>query len=143
MKAIILAAGKGSRLGTLTENIPKGMLKLFGKTLIERQIEIYQNCGIEDITIVTGYKSEIINFSGINYVKNQDFTTTNMNESIFCASEKLSDSVIISYTDIVFEQKIIQQMLKFLGDIGIAINLNWKKIMMGVHCIRYLNLKMY
>jgi len=127
LRAIILAAGKGARLGTLTDNIPKGMLKLFGKTLIERQIEIYRNCGIDDITIVTGYKSEIINFSGINYVKNQNFATTNMNESLFCANEKLSDSVIISYTDIVFEQKIIQQMLKFSGDIGIAVNLNWKK----------------
>lgn len=127
LKAIILAAGKGSRLGEFTKNIPKGMLKLFGKTLIERQIEIYRKCGIEDITIVTGYKSEIINFSGINYIKNQDFATTNMNESLFCASEKLLDSVIISYTDIVFEQKIIQQILQFSGDIGIAVNLNWKK----------------
>ena len=71
MRAIILAAGKGTRFGTLTENIPKAMLKLFGKTLIERQIEIYRNCGIDDITIVTGYKSEIIDFPGINYVKNQ------------------------------------------------------------------------
>ncbi len=127
MKAIILAAGKGNRLGELTKNIPKGMLKLFGKTLIERQIEIYQKCGIDDITIVTGYKSEIINFSGINYIKNQDYATTNMNESLFCASEKLSDLVIISYTDIVFDQKIIQQMLQFSGDIGIAVSLNWKK----------------
>jgi len=126
LKAIILAAGKGTRLGTLTENIPKGMIKLFGRTLIERQIEIYRNCGIDDITIVTGYKSEMIHFSGINHIKNHNFASTNMNESFFCASEKLSDSVIVSYTDIIFEQKIIQQMLKFSGNIGIAINLNWK-----------------
>jgi choline kinase len=127
LKAIILAAGKGSRLGKITENIPKGMLKLFGKTLLERQIEIYQKCGIEDITIVTGYKSEIINFKNINYIKNQNFATTNMNESLFCASDKLLNSVIISYSDIIFEDKIIQQMLKFSGDMGIAVNLNWQK----------------
>ena len=127
MKAIILAAGKGSRLGKITENIPKGMLKLFGKTLLERQIEIYQKCGIDDITIVTGYKSKIINFININYIKNQNFATTNMNESLFCASDKLLNSVIISYSDIIFEGKIIQQMLKFSGDMGIAVNLNWQK----------------
>ena len=96
LKAIILAAGKGSRLGTLTDNIPKGMLKLFGKTLIERQIEIYQKCGIDDITIVTGYKSEIIDFSGINYVKNQDFATTNMNESLFCANHRENLALLFS-----------------------------------------------
>ena len=126
MKAIILAAGKGSRLGNVTEKIPKGMIKLFGKTLIERQIEIYRNCGINDITIVTGYKSEVIDFSGINYIKNHNFEMTNMNESFFCASKKLSDSVIVSYTDIIFDQKIIHQMLEYTGDIGIAVNLNWK-----------------
>jgi len=126
LKAIILAAGKGARLGNVTENIPKGMVKLFDKTLIERQIKIYQNCGINDITIVTGYKSEIIHFSGINYIKNHNFAVTNMNESLFCASEKFSDSVVVSYTDIIFEQKIIQQMLEYSGDIGIAVNLNWE-----------------
>lgn len=126
MKAIILAAGKGSRLGKITENIPKGMIKLLGKTLIERQIKIYQNCGINDITIVTGYKGEIIQFPGINYVKNENFAETNMNESLFCASEKLSDSVIISYTDIIFEQKIMQQIIESSADIGVAVNLDWK-----------------
>ena len=126
MKAIILAAGKGSRLEKLTKDTPKGMLKIHNKTLIERQIEIYRNFGIKDITIITGYKNEIIDFSGINYIKNQNFEITNMNESLFCASEKFSDSVIISYTDIIFEQKIIQQMLESSADISIAVNLNWK-----------------
>jgi choline kinase len=50
-----------------------------------------------------------------------------MNESLFCASDKLLNSVIISYSDIIFEGKIIQQMLKFSGDMGIAVNLNWQK----------------
>jgi choline kinase len=127
LKAIILAAGKGSRLGKLTKDIPKGMLKIHNKTLIERQIEIYRNFGITDISIITGYKNEIIDFSGINYIKNQNFEITNVNESLFCASEKFSDSVIISYTDIIFEQKIIQQMLKSSADISIAVNLNWKR----------------
>lgn len=127
MKAIILAAGKGSRLGEITKNIPKGMIKLFGKTLLERQIEIYKNCGISDITIVTGYKSEKINFLDVNKIKNENFSTTNINESLFCASEKLSNSVIVSYTDIIFEEKIIKQILNFSGDIGICINLNWEK----------------
>ncbi len=131
MKAIILAAGKGSRLGEITKNIPKGMLKLFGKTLIERQIEIYQKCGINDITIVTGYKSEIIDFPNVRYIKNQNFATTNMNESLFCVNDILLNSVIISYSDIIFDEKIIRQMLKFSGNVGISVNLNWQKFYDG------------
>ena len=66
MKVIILAAGLGSRLGELGKNIPKGMITIFGKTLIERQIEIFHNCGINDITIITGHNSEVIKYTNVD-----------------------------------------------------------------------------
>ena len=78
MNAIILAAGEGKRLRPLTLSKPKCMVELFGQPLIEKQLSIFKKCGINDITIVTGYKSELINFPNINYIKNNDFTTTNM-----------------------------------------------------------------
>jgi len=71
MNAIILAAGKGVRLLPNTKNVPKGMLKLFNETLIERQIKIFHSCNINDITIVTGYRSEVIDIPDVNYVKNE------------------------------------------------------------------------
>ena len=52
MKAIILAAGQGTRLKKYTENLPKGMLSFMGKTIIERQIEIYRKCGIDNIIVI-------------------------------------------------------------------------------------------
>ena len=70
MKVIILAAGMGSRLRPLTNDKPKCMLKLFNETLLERQIKIFRNHNINDITIVTGYRSEVIDISNVNYVKN-------------------------------------------------------------------------
>ena len=122
-----MAAGLGSRLGKLGKNIPKGMITIFGKTLIERQIEIFHNCGINDITIITGHNSEVIKYPNVDYIKNPNYATTNMNESLFCAREKFDDSILVSYADIVFEQQIIEQILKFRQDIGVAINLDWKK----------------
>jgi len=122
-----LAAGLGSRLGKLGKNIPKGMITIFGKTLIERQIEIFHNCGINDITIITGHNSEVIKYPNVDYIKNPNYATTNMNESLFCAREKFDDSILVSYADIIFEQQIIEQILKFRQDIGVAINLDWKK----------------
>ena len=127
MKVIILAAGKGSRLGTLTNDKPKCMLKLFNETLIEKQIKIFHSYNINDITIVTGYRSEVIDIPDVNYVKNKNYETTNINESLFCALEPSSSPILVTYSDIVFEQKIIQQMLEFTGDVGLAVNLNWKK----------------
>jgi len=126
MKAIILAAGKGTRLTPFTDNFPKGMIKLFNKTLIEMQIENFQMCGITDITIVTGYKSEKISFPKIKIIKNEFFDSTNMNESLFCAKEELNDSVIISYSDIIYDKLIIKQLIDFKKDIGIVVRAKWK-----------------
>ena len=127
MNAIILAAGKGIRLLHNTKNVPKGMLKLFNETLIERQIKIFHSCNINDITIVTGHRNEIIDIPDVNYVKNENYETTNMNESLFCALELSNSPVLVTYSDIVFEQKIIQQMLEITDGIRLAVNLNWKK----------------
>ena len=127
MRVIILAAGMGSRLRPLTNDKPKCMIKLFNETLIERQIKIFHSYNINDITIVTGYMGEMINVPDVNYVKNKNYETTNINESLFCALEPSSSPILVTYSDIVFEQKIIQQMLEFTGGIGLAVNLNWKK----------------
>ena len=127
MKVIILAAGMSSRLRPLTSNKPKCMLKLFNETPLERQIKIFRNYNINDITIVTGYRSEVIDVSNVNYVKNENYETTNINESLFCALEPSNSPVLVTYSDIVFEQKIIQQMLEITDGIRLAVNLNWKK----------------
>jgi len=125
MNAIILAAGMGMRLLPETKNVPKGMVKLFDKSLIELQIDIFKKCGIDDISIVTGYLAEKINFQSINYFKNENFSTTAGNESLYCAKQKLNDT-IICYADLVFDISIIKKMVDFNGDLGIAVDSDWK-----------------
>ena len=127
MNAIILAAGMSSRLRPVTNDKPKCMLKLFNETLLERQIKIFRNHNINDITIVTGYRSDVIDISNVNYVKNENYATTNINESLFCALEPSNGPVLVTYSDIVFEQKIIQQMLEITDGIRLAVDLDWKK----------------
>ena len=90
MNAIILAAGKGKRLGYLTKNKPKCMVNLFGKTMLEWQVSIFKKCGISDISVVTGYKAELIDLPNLEFFHNKNFETTNMVESLFCALKKLS-----------------------------------------------------
>ena len=130
MNAIILAAGMGIRLLPNTENVPKGMVKLFDKSLIEMQIDNFKKCGIDDISIVTGYLAEKINFRSINYFKNENFSTTAGNESLYCAKQKLNDT-IVCYSDLVFDISIIKKMIDFNGDIGIAIDADWKSRYVG------------
>ena len=127
MKAIILAAGIGSRMKPLTNDKPKCMVKLLDETLVERQIKIFHSCDINDITIVTGYKSEVIDVPNVNYVNNANYEMTNMNESLFCALKQSDSPVLVTYGDIVFERKIVQQMLEIMNGFRLAVRINWKE----------------
>lgn len=127
MNAIIIAGGKSTRLRPLSNEIPKTMIEVYGKSVLERQVEVFQSCGISDITAVTGYHSEKVNLPNINCIKNEKYETTNVNEGLFCAKAKLSDSVIITYGDIIFDNEVLEQTLNFKGDVGVVIDLDWKK----------------
>lgn len=127
MKVIILAAGKGTRLAPFTDDLPKCLIKLFDKSLLEMQIDNFKDCRINDIIIVTGYKNEKIIFPGIKKEKNENFSSTGMNESLFCVKNELNDSIIVSYSDIIYDKNIIKQLIEFKGDIGIAVRTKWKE----------------
>ena len=77
--------------------------------------------------VVTGYKNEVIDMPNVNYVNNPNYETTNMNESLFCALKPSNSSVLVTYGDIVFEPKIVQQMLEITNDIRLAVRINWKE----------------
>lgn len=127
MKAIILAAGEGIRLRPLTADKPKCLVNLFGKTLLEWQINVMKQCGIDDIVIVTGYKSEKLqNFSEKIY-HNQKYDTTNMVESLFLASEEFESPLIVSYGDIIYEKKVLKSLINSTYDISLVIDNKWKR----------------
>jgi L-glutamine-phosphate cytidylyltransferase len=127
MNAIILAAGRGERLLPHTLTKPKCMVKLFGKTLLEHQLSIFKKCGIKNICVVTGHKSESIKYNNINYIKNYNFMKTNMVESLFSAVDKFTGSTIISYGDIIFEEKILQKLIDSTHEFSIIVDKQWEK----------------
>ena len=107
MKAIIIAAGIGSRLGNLTKNLPKPLIDVNGKSIIERQISSFRKIGINEITIVTGYKKNKFIFKNINYVFNPKYEEVEQAFSLMVARKQIFGDVIISFGDIIFEDKII------------------------------------
>ena len=127
LKAIILAAGQGNRLKPLTNEKPKCMVELFGKSLIEHQINAYASCDISDFNVVTGFRSDSITTSDVRYFKNERYERTNMVESLFCAEEILNGDVIVSYGDIIFEKNVLRQLVQSDNDVSIIIDKNWKE----------------
>lgn len=127
MKAIILAAGQGTRLKKYTENLPKGMLSFMGQTIIERQIELYRRCNINDIVIIRGFAANKISYEGIRYYTNENYASTNMVESLMTARQEFDDDVILSYSDILFEEKMLRRMMEASNDFVVAVDNNWKE----------------
>ena len=125
-KAIIIAAGLGSRLGELTKEIPKCMLKLNGKSLLQRQVEAFSKNGIKDVSVIRGYLKEKINLKGIKYYENPDYERNNVLNSLFYAEKELNGNVIVSYSDIIFSPKIVERLLESNADISIVVDVDWR-----------------
>ena len=126
MRAIILAAGEGKRLRPYTNDRPKCMVEIEGVSLIDRQIKILKSKGVEEIIIIGGYKSDMLEGKGNKLVTNPRYYETNMVWSLFCAEEFLVGDVIISYGDIVYSSKIISALVNSNYDISVTIDMNWE-----------------
>lgn len=128
MKAILIAAGMGTRLRPLTENLPKCLAVADEKrTLFDTQIQALRSCGIEDVIVVRGYHGEQFKRTDVRYVWNHDFEKNNILGSLMKASEEFNDDLIVSYSDIWFESSIPQHLSHVPGDIVLAVDKEWRK----------------
>ena len=126
MRGIILAAGRGSRMGHLTAEIPKCLVQLGGKPLIEWQITALRSARIDRIGIVTGWQPEQLANRGLETFHNPRWAQTQMVMSLACASEWLAaDTCIVSYSDIFYPGFAVRALIAGAGDIAITYDPNW------------------
>ena len=126
MKAIILAGGRGSRLGKLTDSLPKVLMEINGTTIIERQIKILNKIGITDITLVTGYGADLIKKKlsayNVNLIQNEKYSTTDTLYAFWLAKHCMDDEFLSFFGDAVFEDQILLNLLeKKNADICLAV----------------------
>ena len=126
MKSIIIAAGLGIRLNPLTNEKPKCMLEIKGKTILQHQLDVFHANGITDISVIKGYKKEVINYSGLKYYINDNYRNNNILNSLFYAEEEMNDKFIASYSDILFGADVVRRLKESEGDIAIVVDVDWK-----------------
>lgn len=123
---IILAAGQGTRLRPITDEIPKCMVKVNSKPMLNWQLDTLQSIGIENIIVVTGYKENKINDPRITKVYNEDYASTNMIYSLFCAEQYMDGHIIITYGDIIYSERVLKKLIEDEKDIVIASDEEWQ-----------------
>ena len=127
MKVVFIAAGIGARLANITKGLPKPLVDINGKSLIERQISLLKKNEIDDILVITGPHHEKFTIPEIDYVNDPKYTEHDQVGSLMAARTKIYGDVLILFADILFDTTILKQVLASRGDIVIAVDLSWKE----------------
>jgi choline kinase len=128
-RALILAAGRGSRLGQIGDDRPKCLLELAGKPLIERQIAALRRGGVDEIGVVRGYRAEMIDCAGLSYFSNERWSETNMVMSLAAAAPWLRlGPVIVSYADIFYRGELVRGLAAAPGQLVISYDRDWRRL---------------
>jgi len=132
MKAIILAAGLGTRLKPLTDKIPKCMVPWKGRPLIDHILDTMGAAGLQDIVLVDGAFKEVLRDHlrgrSLCFHTNTRYAQTNMVESLFSAESELNGDLIISYADIVYTPELLKRLMESTADISVVVDKNWEKL---------------
>ncbi len=126
-RAIILAAGQGTRLRPLTDDRPKCLVPFLGKPLLDWQIDTLQSCGVNDIHMVCGYRADQIIKRGLPYTVNDRYDKNNMVESLFYAQDYFigEGDLLLAYGDIIYQENNLRALLASKDEIAIMCDQNW------------------
>lgn len=126
-----MAAGYGKRLGNLTKTLPKCLLEINGKSMLQRDMDAFLKNGIDDFVIITGPHHEQFKFENVHYIQDLNYEDHDVLGTLMKARHFLDDDIIVSYTDIVYDECIVKSLLDFSGDLGLAVDMNWRDAYVG------------
>lgn len=121
----------GRRLAPITDDAPKCLTEVNGKTILDRCIQAFRAAGIQDICAVRGYRGEMLEGRGLRLFDNPDYKNNNILLSLFYAREVMDGPFLSTYSDIVFHPQVVVDLLEAPGDIVLVVDRDWKKAYEG------------
>jgi choline kinase len=129
VRAIVLAAGRGSRLGAIGDQIPKCLVRVGGQPLLTWQLDALRAAGIREIAVVVGYRADQVKPPTVTRFENRRWSETNMVASLMCASSWLeADDCVVSYADIVYPASVVAHLAQADADVAITFDVNWRRL---------------
>jgi len=125
--AVIAAAGSSYRMLKEGVEVPIAMLKIRGKSLLQRQIEILRSFDINDVTVIRGYEKERFTIADVSYINNNEYDKTNILYSFLLASNKIRGKSILLYGDILFERELLKKLIEETSDFSVIVDRSWRE----------------
>lgn len=126
MKIIVIAAGSGKRVGNETKNLPKYLLNVNGKTIMEHQLDVFNRIQYDQFIVIVGPYKEKFTFRNATYVEDVNYYQHDILGSLMEARNFISGDILIVYSDIIFDYSILSNIINADVDIGITVDMNWE-----------------
>jgi phosphoenolpyruvate phosphomutase len=120
--AVVLAASRGKGLEAVTVDRPKVMLPIAGKPLLRWLVDAFKKQGINDVTVVGGYRADAIDTAGVRLVINDRFAQTGELASLACAIDAFESDTVISYGDLLFRSYVLRDLIESDADLAVVVD---------------------
>ena len=127
MKFLILAAGSGTRLGKQTEFLPKSLIRINKKTILERQLNIIKKNQKNNVVIIAGPNKEKFLEFQVDIFEDVEYKKHEQLGSLASINKMFDEDVIAIFSDIIFDEGIVKEIIKTECDFGIALDQNWRE----------------
>lgn len=128
MKAIIIGAGRGRRLGPLTDDAPKCYAEIGGRRILDWALAALGAAGLQDVVFVGGYRMEQIQaeYPGLRYCPNAAWERNNILASLFSAEHEMAGGFVSSYADILYTSDAVRRLVASPADIALLVDTDWR-----------------
>lgn len=131
MRPVIIGAGRGSRLGPETDEIPKTLVQVMGRPMLDWILEALAHAGFarRDVVFVCGYAEDVVRarYPELTYVRNAEWQSNNILLSLLMAREHLADGFVSTYADIVYEGAVVEKLVGAREHIVLGCDTEWRR----------------
>ncbi len=140
MKAIVIAAGRGKRLGAHTDEVPKTLVQVGARTMLGWQLRAFAAAGVDELVIIRGYRGDVLEAGAraalppgmtVRFVDNPDWERNNILLSLACARAELDGPTYLTYSDIIFTPSVVRALAAGPGPIDLVIDADFRDIYVG------------
>ncbi|MFP6590571.1 MAG: phosphocholine cytidylyltransferase family protein [Candidatus Latescibacterota bacterium] len=128
MRALVLGAGRGSRLNALTDDQPKPYAPIGGHRILDWLLAALTEAGVDEIVFIGGYRIDLVrrDYPHLIFRHNPEWAETNILESLMCAEDCMDEGFIVTYADTLYRADVVRRAIDHPGDRVLCVDTEWR-----------------